>query len=95
MSDLDRWKVSVERIEEKWYTYSDVMDDELYIDIAMRKNINERQLTKVERKKLEELDNRFRQALYDCLKKAEAVEWYKKHGAEQPMSDWWWHVEEV
>ncbi|MBP8975094.1 MAG: hypothetical protein KBG83_00100 [Bacteroidetes bacterium] len=92
---LDRWRVSVEFIEKKWYTYSDVMDDELYIDIAVRKNINERQLTEAERKELEELDNRFRRAFYACLKKAKAVEWYKQHGAEQPISDWWWHVEEI
>ena len=89
---IQRWQSSILTMEELWYDKDD--EDELYMDIAAREDVNENTLTAEELLELEKLDHRFRLALYPALRKAKLVEYYKRHGLEHSLKEWWWHVKE-
>lgn len=89
---IERWKASIETMEEFWYDKSD--EDDLVMDIVCRQDINDNSLPPDEKSVVQELDARFRAALYPALRNAGLVELYKRYGSERPASQWWWHVEE-
>lgn len=91
---LKRWHASVEFIEECWYDYEDVMDDELARDLMLRGYIEEEKLTSTEKAELIQLDERFRKALYPALRHAKSEGWYIRTGKDYPSEEWWWHVKE-
>ncbi|MDI6802550.1 MAG: hypothetical protein QME58_01735 [Bacteroidota bacterium] len=82
-------------LEKKEFT--DSIDDEFefdgYVDSRAQILANWNSYDEATKIMIEDLDERFKKALFPALRGANLLDIYLEYDSSQPPEEWWWHLE--